>query len=86
MGTREMWRRPDVIVDATLALLTGRGGAADLENGGAYYDEDVLRAAGVTDFDGYNCVPGSTPPSLKLEEMVAGRGFARMEAGRVAGR
>jgi citronellol/citronellal dehydrogenase len=88
LGSREMWRTPDVVVDATLALLLGRGGAAALENGGAYYDEDVLRAAGASDaeLDGYACVPGSKPPSLRLEALVGGAGWASLEAGRVATR
>jgi len=65
LGTREMWRSPDILVDATLALVTDD---AKLENGGAFYDEDVLHAIGVTDFDRYACVPGSKPPTLRLDD------------------
>jgi citronellol/citronellal dehydrogenase len=88
LGTRDMWRTPDVVVDAAMALLLGRGGASSLANGGAYYDEDVLRAAGASDadLDGYACVAGSKPPSLRLEDLVGGTGWAALEAGRVATR
>jgi citronellol/citronellal dehydrogenase len=86
MGTREMWRTPDVMADAAVALLKGEGGVAALESGGAYYDEDVLRAAGITDFARYACVPGATPPSLRLEDLVAGRGVEAMVRGRASTR
>jgi citronellol/citronellal dehydrogenase len=58
LGTREMWRKPDILVDCILRLvhkeplaLTGR----------ALLDEDFLRAEGVTDFSAYACVPGTQP-------------------------
>jgi citronellol/citronellal dehydrogenase len=86
LGGPESWRRPDVIVDAAIALLLGTGGAGAMPNGGAYYDEDVLRAAGVDDLDRYACVPGTKPPSLRLEDLVAGSAYATMEAGRLSTR
>lgn len=61
LGTPEMWRKPDILVDCVLrlaakppAVVTGR----------ALLDEDFLREEGVTDFDRYACVPGSKPPRL----------------------
>jgi citronellol/citronellal dehydrogenase len=61
LGTRAMWRKPDILVDAVRRLVckdpaefTGR----------ALIDEDFLRAEGVTDFGGYACVPGTDPPRL----------------------
>ncbi len=61
LGTPEMWRKPDILVDCVLRIvrkepptLTGR----------ALLDEDFLREEGATDFAGYACVPGSTPPRL----------------------
>jgi citronellol/citronellal dehydrogenase len=86
LGGPETWRKADILVDATLALLLGKGGAKDLRNGGAYYDEDVLRAAGATDEDlaAYACVPGTTPPSLRLEDPLPF--WKDIRAGRVPSR
>src|SRR5262245_2285991 len=58
LGTREMWRTPDILVDCVLRI----AGKAPAElTGRALLDEDFLRAEGVTDFDRYACVPGSRP-------------------------
>lgn len=83
LGAPELWRKADVLVDATLALLLGKGSAGDLRNGGAFYDEDVLRAAGATDADlaAYACVPGTEPPSLRLDRVAPF--WKDMRAGRV---
>ncbi|HEY1377547.1 MAG TPA: SDR family oxidoreductase [Gemmataceae bacterium] len=61
LGTPEMWRKPDILVDCVLLL--ARKQPADL-TGQALVDEDFLRGEGVTDFAGYACVPGSQPPRL----------------------
>ncbi|MGH7173356.1 MAG: SDR family oxidoreductase [Gemmataceae bacterium] len=65
-GTAALWRKPEILVDCVLrivrkepALLTGQ----------ALLDEDFLRAEGVTDFSGYACVPGTTPPRLSWKEV-----------------
>lgn len=51
-------RRPEVMADAAHLILT----AAAAEGGGRLLvDEDVLRAAGVTDFEQYAVEPGSEP-------------------------
>ena len=61
MGTPEMWRKPSIMSDATLEIVT----SDPLKRSGrALLDEEVLSEAGVTDFDQYNCVPGTHPPSL----------------------
>lgn len=53
----EHCRTPEIMADAAYAVLTaGDAGAT----GRFLIDEDVLRAAGVTDFDRYSVVPGST--------------------------
>ncbi len=65
MGTPEMWRKPDVLVDATLGLVTGK---ARIESGRAVYDEEVLEAMGITDFDRYACVAGTKPPRMRLDD------------------
>jgi citronellol/citronellal dehydrogenase len=61
LGTPEMWRKPDILVDCVLRLL-GKEPAA--LTGRALLDEDFLRGEGVTDFSGYACVPGTDPPRL----------------------
>ncbi len=65
LGDASMWRKADIIVDATIALLTG---TANLPSGSALYDEDILAAAGVKDFSSYACVAGTTPPSCRLDD------------------
>jgi citronellol/citronellal dehydrogenase len=62
----EKCRRPEIVADAAHALLTrdSRSGT-----GGFHIDEDVLREAGVTDFDRYAVVPGQPlHPDLFLGE------------------
>lgn len=61
LGTPEMWRKPDILVDCVLRLAAKDPGEV---TGRALLDEDFLRAEGVTDFDQYACVPGSKPPRL----------------------
>lgn len=59
MGSPELWRKADILADATLAIITKEPSARP---GQAWIDEDVLRADGVTDFSKYQCVPGCEPP------------------------
>ncbi|HEY7425854.1 MAG TPA: SDR family oxidoreductase [Gemmataceae bacterium] len=61
LGTEEMWRKPDILVDCVLRLAQKE--PAEM-TGQALLDEDFLRAEGVTDFGGYACVPGTQPPRL----------------------
>jgi citronellol/citronellal dehydrogenase len=61
LGTREQWRKPDILVDCVLRLVQKDPSAV---TGRALRDEDFLREEGVTDFSGYSCVPGSVPPPL----------------------
>ncbi len=61
LGKPEMWRKPDILVDCVLRL--ARKEPAEI-TGQALLDEDFLRSEGVTDFSGYACVPGATPPRL----------------------
>lgn len=61
LGSREMWRKPDILVDCVLRL--AQKDPAEI-TGQALLDEDFLRAEGVTDFSGYACVPGTQPPRL----------------------
>ncbi len=59
-------RRPEIMADAAWAILTQ---PAMRDTGRFFIDEDVLREAGVTDFDGYSVVPGTTQffPDLFLD-------------------
>ena len=61
MGDETQWRKADIMADATLEALDH----PELSNGKALIDEDFLRQVGYDDFDRYNCVPGSTPMSLR---------------------
>jgi citronellol/citronellal dehydrogenase len=65
LGEPSMWRAPTVLVDATLALLTG---ASPLPSGSAVYDEEVLASIGVTDLSKYAAVPGTEPPRMRLDD------------------
>jgi citronellol/citronellal dehydrogenase len=50
-------RKPEIVADAAHVILT----RPSREHTGQYFvDEDVLRAAGVTDFEKYQSVPGAT--------------------------
>ncbi|WP_437336938.1 SDR family oxidoreductase [Sorangium sp. So ce394] len=59
LGGPELWRKADIIADATLALLAREPSARP---GKAWIDEALLREEGVTDFSKYQCVPGVEPP------------------------
>jgi len=66
MGGPEIWRKADIIADATVALLAKE--PRD-RKGQAWIDEDLLRSEGVTDFSKYQCVPGSEPPKFAFDAM-----------------
>ncbi|MFO0723461.1 MAG: NAD(P)-dependent oxidoreductase [Myxococcota bacterium] len=51
-------RKPEIMADAAHAILTK---PAKSTTGNFFIDDDVLRAAGVTDFDQYLVTPGTTP-------------------------
>jgi citronellol/citronellal dehydrogenase len=61
LGTREQWRKPDILVDCVLRLV--QKDPAEV-TGQALLDEDFLRAEGVTDLSSYACVPGSQPARI----------------------
>ena len=61
LGSPEMWRKPDILVDCVLRLVNKEPGAI---TGQALLDEDFLRADGVTDFSRYACIPGTSPPRI----------------------
>ncbi len=59
LGGPELWRKSDIIADATIALLAREPSA---RMGKAWIDEALLREEGVTDFAKYQCVAGAEPP------------------------
>lgn len=63
LGNEAMWRKADILADATLAIIKKEPPSL---SGQALIDEAFLRSEGVTDFDQYNCVSGSKPPSLNV--------------------
>jgi citronellol/citronellal dehydrogenase len=66
LGTPEMWRKPDILVDCVLRLVQKT--PAEL-TGQALLDEDFLRSEGVTDFSQYSFVPGAKPARLSWRGM-----------------
>ena len=61
LGSREQWRKPDILVDCVLRLVSKE--PAEI-TGQALLDEDFLRREGVKDFGKYACVPGTQPPRI----------------------
>jgi citronellol/citronellal dehydrogenase len=66
LGGPELWRKADILADATLALLAREPSA---RKGRAWVDEDLLREEGVTDFTKYQCVPGVEPPRFPFSAL-----------------
>lgn len=61
LGSREQWRKPDILVDCVLRLVK----KDPLEvTGRALLDEDFLREEGVTDFSRYACIEGTDPQPI----------------------
>jgi citronellol/citronellal dehydrogenase len=59
LGTEDDWRTPQVLADALLELVSRD---PDECTGNAFYDEALLREAGVTDLSEYNLTPGDPAP------------------------
>lgn len=60
-------RRPEIMADAAVALLTAR---ADRVSGRCHIDADVLRRSGSVDLSGYAVVPGTADGDLALDLFV----------------
>lgn len=69
LGDPSLWRKADIMADAVYEIVKEQ---PSRYQGEALIDETVLRHAGVTDFSGYACVPGSEPMELTWN-MEAGR-------------
>lgn len=74
LGGPELWRKADVLADATVALLSREPSA---RRGRAWIDEAVLRAEGVTDFAKYQCAPGVEPPHFPFHALPRATDAAR---------
>ena len=59
LGTEDDWRTPEVVSDAVLEILARDPAEC---TGESFYDEDLLREAGVTDFSEYNLTEGDPAP------------------------
>lgn len=64
LGGPAFWRKPSVLADASLAIVSKPPGQ---QTGQALFDEDVLRADGVTDFVQYRCDPEHEPPRIGVD-------------------
>jgi len=63
MGSDDEWRTPEILADATVALLVKSPAESTFH---AWLDEEILSETGVTDFDQYACVPGSKPEPMSI--------------------
>lgn len=59
LGTEDDWRTPEVVSDAVLEILARDPAEC---TGESFYDEELLREAGVTDFSAYNLTEGDPAP------------------------
>ena len=65
LGGPAMWRKPEILADATLAIVSKPPGQL---TGQALLDEDLLRSEGVTDFVQYRCDPAHEPPHIMARD------------------
>jgi len=59
LGTEDDWRTPEVVSDAVLEILARDPSEC---TGNSFYDEALLREAGVADFSAYNLTDGDPAP------------------------
>jgi citronellol/citronellal dehydrogenase len=72
MGEPKHWRKADILVDAIMSIVRED---PHTFSGNMLLDEPYLRSTGVTDFDHYACVPGSTIPNINdVAALVMGAG------------
>ncbi len=58
LGEPRYWRKADIMADALCELVRREPSTC---TGQVWFDEDILREAGVTDFSIYNCIPDGEP-------------------------
>ncbi|MFC7188086.1 SDR family oxidoreductase [Halorubrum yunnanense] len=59
LGTEDDWRTPEIVSDAVLEILARDPSEC---TGNSFYDEELLREAGVTDLSAYNLTDGDPAP------------------------
>jgi citronellol/citronellal dehydrogenase len=64
LGDARVWRKPDIIADAAMAIFAKEPGDF---TGHALIDEEFLRSEGVTDFSRYRCDPAHEPPHIGFD-------------------
>ena len=64
LGDRSMWRKPDIVADAMVAIFAK---PPSTFSGNALIDEDFLRSEGVTDFTRYRSDPDKEPPRVGFD-------------------
>jgi citronellol/citronellal dehydrogenase len=69
LGGPAQWRKAAILADAVLAIQTLPIASVQ---GKCLLDEEVLSAAGVTDFERYLCVPGGKPLRIVGRDSAAG--------------
>jgi citronellol/citronellal dehydrogenase len=67
LGGPAMWRTPEIVVDAVLAILAKEPRSF---TGNVVSDEAVLATAGVADFTKYRCDPAHEPPRVPFDFKV----------------
>ncbi|MCB9667500.1 MAG: SDR family oxidoreductase [Myxococcales bacterium] len=65
LGSPKTWRKPDILADATLEIITTPPSSL---NGEALLDEPFLRDRGWSDFKRYRCDPDHEPPRAALKD------------------
>ena len=64
LGDAKVWRRPEILADAALAIFAKEPASF---TGRALIDEEFLRGEGVTDFARYRCDPEHEPPHVGFD-------------------
>jgi citronellol/citronellal dehydrogenase len=64
LGGPAVWRKPDILADAALAIFAKEPRTF---TGQTLIDEDFLRGEGETDFTRYRCDPASEPPRVGFD-------------------
>ncbi len=64
LGTDKDWRTPEILADATVALLARSPGDCSFR---AWLDEEVLAEEGISDLTKYRCDPDSEPDPWSIQ-------------------
>ena len=61
LGSRANWRKPSILTDCIRYILNENKKEF---SGSQLIDEDYLRSKGITNFDKYSCIEGTTPENI----------------------